>query len=181
MPESKVDKMLQSAAAIVRREGVTDLTLEAVAKEAGVSKGGLLYHFPSKDALITAMFSKAMTQYIDSVQSRAERDTGMSGRWCRAYVEDTFDLLQGGQDMSAGLLAAIALNPQLLSRLQEQNDEWQKRMESDGIDPVTASIAKLAADGLWFAELMGLVPLRPELREQVRVALVHLTKEEVEG
>ena len=36
-------------------KGVAKLTLEAVAKEAGVSKGGLLYHFSNKEALIEGM------------------------------------------------------------------------------------------------------------------------------
>ena len=36
----------------IKEEGVVKLTLEAVAQRAGVSKGGLLYHYPSKEALI---------------------------------------------------------------------------------------------------------------------------------
>jgi Transcriptional regulator len=34
------------------------MTLEAVAARANVSKGGLLYHFPSKDALVLGMVSR---------------------------------------------------------------------------------------------------------------------------
>ena len=46
------EKLLQSASQVVVEKGVDALTLAAVAKQAGVSKGGLLYHFPNKNALI---------------------------------------------------------------------------------------------------------------------------------
>jgi hypothetical protein len=47
MPGSK-DRILDAAERVVLRDGVTHLTLDAVAAETGISKGGLLYHFPSK-------------------------------------------------------------------------------------------------------------------------------------
>ena len=38
-------------------DGERSATLDTVAKRAGVSKGGLLYHFPNKEALIAATFA----------------------------------------------------------------------------------------------------------------------------
>lgn len=49
---SKRSSILLAASIVVKNNGVEKLTLEAVAKEAGVSKGGLLHHFPNKEALI---------------------------------------------------------------------------------------------------------------------------------
>ena len=48
-------QIIHAAFALIRREGVARLTIEAVAQEAGLSKGGVLYHFRSKEALIQAM------------------------------------------------------------------------------------------------------------------------------
>ena len=44
-----------AAAKVIERDGAGHLTLEKVAAEAGVSKGGLLYHYPSKDALLQGL------------------------------------------------------------------------------------------------------------------------------
>jgi len=44
--------IIAAARRIVQRDGVAHLTIEAVAREAGFSKGGVLYHFPTKDSLI---------------------------------------------------------------------------------------------------------------------------------
>ena len=52
------DALLDAADHIVASRGVARLTLEEVAREAGVSKGGLLYHFKSKDALTEAMIGR---------------------------------------------------------------------------------------------------------------------------
>ena len=56
-------KILAAASQIVQCKGVAKLTLEAVAKEAGVSKGGLLYHFSNKEALIEGMIVRGVEDY----------------------------------------------------------------------------------------------------------------------
>ena len=48
-------KLLQAAAKVVAQHGAGSLTLEHVALMAQVSKGGLLYHFPNKYALLDAL------------------------------------------------------------------------------------------------------------------------------
>ena len=55
-------KILTAASQIVQCKGL-QLTLEAVAKEAGLSKGGLLYHFSNKEALIEGMIVRGVEDY----------------------------------------------------------------------------------------------------------------------
>ncbi|HEX2186239.1 MAG TPA: TetR/AcrR family transcriptional regulator, partial [Chloroflexota bacterium] len=79
--------ILQGAARVIREAGVGHLTLEAVAQEAGVSKGGLLYHFPSKDALISGMLAQLMEDFTADIARELAREPGAApGRWLRAYV-----------------------------------------------------------------------------------------------
>ncbi len=54
------DRVLAAAARHVREHGPATLTLDAAAEAAGVSKGGLLYHFPSKHALVAALIDGAL-------------------------------------------------------------------------------------------------------------------------
>ena len=44
--------IINAARRIVKRDGVAHLTIEAVERGAGFSKGGVLYHFPTKESLI---------------------------------------------------------------------------------------------------------------------------------
>lgn len=175
---TKQDSILKAASSIVQRNGVAQLTLEAVAKEAGISKGGLLYHFPSKEALIKGMVDKLNESYGAEIQLKAEVDQQSRGAWSRAYVEATFNELDCGVAMSSALFAAAFANPKLLEGMQAQYKIWQNHIENDGTDSVRATIARLAADGLWFAEMFGLAPLEQELRNKVYNELISWTKEE---
>ncbi|MFQ6690371.1 TetR/AcrR family transcriptional regulator, partial [Bordetella pertussis] len=52
------DKVLDAAETIVVRDGAKGLTIDAVAREMGVTKGGIQYCYGSKDAMIEALFER---------------------------------------------------------------------------------------------------------------------------
>jgi AcrR family transcriptional regulator len=170
-------RILQAASRIVLQQGVINLTLENVALEAGLSKGGLLYHFPSKEALVEGL----MQQLTEDFNSTLDRESGAepidAGRWLRAYVRMTFALDQQTNNLASGLLAAATMNPALLNPLRESFADWQARIEQDGIDPVVGTIIRLAADGLWLADLLEFAPPTGEIRQKVLDALLNLTFE----
>lgn len=53
-------QLLESAVSFASRDGIASLSVNAVAREAGVSKGGLLHHFPNKQALIFTLFARLL-------------------------------------------------------------------------------------------------------------------------
>ncbi|NOG50337.1 MAG: TetR/AcrR family transcriptional regulator [Chloroflexi bacterium] len=59
---------MNAASNVVNEHGAAPLTLDATAAAAGVSKGGLLYHFPSKDQQIEAL----LDAYLDGFDARIE-------------------------------------------------------------------------------------------------------------
>jgi len=159
------DRLLNAAGAVVRRDGAQALTLDAVAAEAGVSKGGLLYHFGTKRELIEALVDRWLAEF--------ERDIDAAGPgFVRGYV-----LASDPRDDELGLLAAFAADPSVLVTARERYAIWQDRVEREGSDPVDATVARLAADGLWLAELLGMAPPRGRLREQVLSRLLELAGE----
>ena len=64
-PDITQQRLLDVAGELVTESGVMALTLEAVAKRAGVSKGGLLHHFPTKDALLIAVLEPRGRQAVE--------------------------------------------------------------------------------------------------------------------
>ena len=169
------DTILSAAANIVTERGASRMTLEAVAKEAGVSKGGLLYHFPSKDALVQGMVEQMAQEYTARIWDEYEKDDfgTNQGRWLRALIKTTFTSTH--LELSAGLIAAVLLNPDLLDPNRQSYDKRQTLIEQDGIDPVMANIIRLAVDGLWFSELLAFAPPREPLRAQIMEGLLSLT------
>jgi AcrR family transcriptional regulator len=54
--------ILNTAQGLIETEGLNALTLERVARDAGLSKGGLLYHFSSKEQLIEACVERLISR-----------------------------------------------------------------------------------------------------------------------
>jgi AcrR family transcriptional regulator len=81
------DRILAAAARIVLRDSVRRLTLDAVAREAKLSKGGVLYHFATKEALIQAMLAPLIQSYERELAG--PQHDAAPGRWTRAYVRRT--------------------------------------------------------------------------------------------
>jgi AcrR family transcriptional regulator len=174
------DRILDAAERVVLRDGGGHLTLDAVAHEAALSKGGVLYNFPTKEDLIRGMIARLSQRFAAEMARLAALDPSTGGRNTRAYVDACFPAptaLSAPHDrVAAGLLAAVATNPSLLDSLQEAARSTQAVLEEDGIDPVLATIVRLATDGLWMADLFGVNSLDQNLRTQVIDRLRALTK-----
>jgi AcrR family transcriptional regulator len=164
---SKRSLILAAASTVVNNSGIEKLTLDAVAAEAGVSKGGLLHHFPNKDALIQSMVSGITNDFVVDVQTRAAQDTRNQGKWSRAYLQSTVEADKNEQGMNVALNAALFTNRDLLEELREQYSVWQHNIENDGLDPVVSSIVRLAVDGLWLSEVFGIGEIGDEMRGKV--------------
>ncbi|HEY7090938.1 MAG TPA: TetR/AcrR family transcriptional regulator [Tepidisphaeraceae bacterium] len=173
------DRLLNAAEAVVARDGVSNLTLDAVAREAGVSKGGLLYHFPSKSALVIAIV-EGLAVHCDSKHAAAlDQEPPAPGAFTRAYLTArTQPREQKRAAINTALLAAAGTNPQYLDPFRKRLVEWQSRLESDGIDPATASIVRLAIDGLCLGEVLGMPVPTGELRQRVLDRLIEMTRGE---
>src|SRR4051794_6012303 len=85
--------LLDAAARSVVTHGA-GVSLDVVAREAGVSKGGLLHHFRTKDDLMAALADDLFDQFARAVEDRVDLQDSAPGRLLRAYVRATFDDLE---------------------------------------------------------------------------------------
>lgn len=163
-------RLLDAAAAVVRRDGAGALTLDAVAAEAGVSKGGLLYHFKTKRELVDAMLGGWLEEFAAEIE--AASDGGFAAGYVRA--SDMGGWAAADRATEFALVAAMVDDPAALAVVRERHAEWQARLVAESDDPVRAMVVRLAADGLWLADLLGLAPPTGDLREQVLARLLEL-------
>lgn len=174
------DRILDAAEARLLGRGQPGLVLAAVAEDADCSKGGLLYHFPSKEALVDGITHRMLDNF-DRVQAElAEADDLQSGVWSRAYLRSTVtesgEPADSSAQLMAGLLALLGNDPEKLAPLRERFGEWHTRIENDGVEPETAVIVRLAADGLWLSALLGLPSPEPALLARVIARLNEMTR-----
>jgi len=173
---SKRAAILKVACRLVKDLGASNLTIEAVAKEAGVSKGGLLYHFPTKEALIQATLDDFLDRFDSATDTEASSNPAIDNHWAQAYLISTFDIDKDDLEMSFGILAAASNQPAMLDPMRERYVLWQSRMTAECKDPVEATVARLAADGLFYCELFGFAPLQEQLRSDVLAYLMNMIK-----
>lgn len=167
------EKILDAASEVVLRSGASGLTLEKAAKEAGVSKGGLLYHFPSKQALLSGMVDRMIEDFEISIRNRVVNDPEESGKFLRAYLMETASPPEAGsaterrKRLQSALIAVLANDSRLLDPLRRRYKTYQDILEKDGLDPVDATIIRLAADAIWLSEIFDIPTITEEMNEKV--------------
>ena len=173
------DLILDAAERVVARDGARRLTIDAVVKESGYSKGGVLYNFPSKLALIKGMVQRM----VDSHTQRHEAALAQAEAEGRSPLEAMARTLVNKEDraidrqVSMGLLAAAAEHPELVDPVREAMARMRGDLLAHSGDPVLAWIMMLAADGLHFSDILGLDILNDDERDAVEARLIALVSE----
>lgn len=173
-PEVVRRALLDCAARIAAEEGAQAITIQAVAERAGVTKGGLLHHFDSKQALLAAVFSDLLEQMDREIDRSMASDPLARGRFTRAYVRACFsDRLLGERSLWAALSVAIVSEPALRALWSTWLDgRMTRHAETDGAPSLIA--VRLAADGVWLADMMekaGGIRRYPQNFETVLLAM----------
>jgi AcrR family transcriptional regulator len=158
--------LLDAAATVIKRDGATALTLDAVAAEAGVSKGGVLYHFATKRALIDGLISR----WLDDFAAQLD-----DGDFAAAYVR-ACDITTADADAEVGLLAGMLEEPEVLEVARARYAQWMERILADVGDPVDAWLVRLAADGLWYSDLLGIAAPQGDDRRRLVERLLALAQ-----
>lgn len=139
--------LLDAAERVVLRDGAGQLTIDAVAAEAGVSKGGVLYAFPSKDALIDAIFGRVFAA-MDAIAAEFLAKAGETPEnRVRAHVLGS----QGAGDLvterSLALIANFMRSPQYRQGAQDYYRAILGQLDVTTETGRRARLALLACEG----------------------------------
>ena len=171
-------RILDAAEQLVADQGASNLTLDAVAQAAGVSKGGLLYHYPNKDALLAAMIER----HCDELDERCAREleglpADQPSSRLKASILGVLTPRAGREDVGAALLAAAANKPALLDGARARYAEHVAQLTASGGCFARSAVIMLAVDGLMLGEVWRLTPFTSEQRELIVKELLRLADE----
>lgn len=152
-PESARDRILDAFQRVLIAGGERAATLDAVAAAAGVSKGGLLYHFASKDALVDGLIERLDAFVAADDERMRSAPEGTVDYVIRTSVEEgtAFDealiavsrLAQGSHERARTALAGVRAR-------------WETAIAAAVGDPAVARIIMLVSDGLYYnSTLLG--------------------------
>lgn len=182
VPAAARTRILDAAERIVVSKGVGGLTLEAAAREAGVSKGGLLYHFASKEALVSGMLERGAEFVATSFDATVARQPEGPHRVARAIVawafgeEETSPGSEPIDRLAAVCLAAFHHDPALLDPMRKVAERMKAELLADGTPPGPALAVLTASDGLFMAHIFGLYRHTDAERTALRATLEALLR-----
>lgn len=169
-------QILDAAARLFGQHG-TKVAVAEIAELAGVSKGGLLYHFASKDELLHGLAVHLMAKFRDDVEQAASAEpVGTRGRLARAYIRVSFAETTDATGLRDYIALAVNLmfEPELIALSHRDAAEWREALIADGLDLTTIRLIVAATDGAYAAPLWGAV-LNDEDRAALEAELIALT------
>ena len=181
-PSSARERILEATTTLLLERGYGATSLDEICRTAGVTKGGLFYHFDSKEALVSA----AVDRFFAALVAAGEAERVDSGRGAfealDAYVESLPALIEGPLLIRGCLLGAMSLqttesHPAVWSSAQRALGQWRAGLVSmvgeaaaeRGVEVDSAGLA----DGLLAAVEGGLLLDRSGVSTGAAVAAVN--------
>lgn len=159
------ERILSAAAELAMEHGPGNLSLDAVAARAGLSKGGLLYNFPTKAKLLEALVSEHLTQFDRQLGEEERRRKGDANALAAGFLALFCADELARKKPATGLLAAMAENPEFLDPVRVYNRSLVDRLSEGSGDFGAALVAFLAIEGMRTTQLLGLDVLTDAERE----------------
>lgn len=174
------DRALDSVEHIVREMGIYGLTLDAVAKSIGVSKGGLLYHFPSKDSLIDAVLARTADFWRTAVDEALSKSEEGSGRIAKVLIEtflvDPDKWEPQCKRSAAAMMVLMIQNPKLTNPVRTIYVELLDRLSNDGLPHGLGDCILAVIDGIWFQWVTSIAPVDKKRVDSMRSQLLKWLK-----
>jgi len=158
--------LLDAGAQLLANGG--QLSIGAVAEIADVTKGAVQHHFPTREDLVMALYDHLVTEFQDQV---ADDGSGAPAAW--RYARSALEFAEdASSDHGKALLVACVAERSVSAK-------WARWVRDDrALDgPDTNKLlARLAADGLWLSEVLGIYELSATEREALSISLKKLTQ-----
>ncbi len=148
--------VLEAALRVLDRDGGAEISYEATAREAGLTKAGVLYHFPSRETLVRAVVGHAALRWDVALRARlgGPPEDASPAQRIATYVRVAVEAEVSPADVA--VFAEALYRPQHAAGWHEVFAPWFDLDGCDEDERARLSLARLAADGLWMARATDL-------------------------
>jgi AcrR family transcriptional regulator len=164
---------LEAAIAIIARDGPGRLTLDAIARESGLSKGGVMHQFRTKEAVLKALLERQMAHFEEFSTEFMAKVSGTSANPNLATQLATIrEAATSPNSAALALVAAMVENPRLMALPREREMERMAAIREEAADPDLAMLRWAGAMGLLLSSLFGMSPLSKDEHGRLFARLV---------
>ncbi|MDR7127310.1 TetR/AcrR family transcriptional regulator [Pseudotabrizicola sp. 4114] len=155
------NNLLDLAEEIVRTQGAAALTIDSLAKAAGITKGGVQYTFPSKVAMIEALCSRWMESY-ETLFAKLIAPDPSPVDVIHAHVGATFTDNSHAQAKAASMMTGMLQSPEFISATQNWYRRRMHALDPSAPEDRRARLAFLATEGAFFLRYFGFLDMTDE-------------------
>ncbi|MEL7537698.1 MAG: TetR/AcrR family transcriptional regulator [Pseudomonadota bacterium] len=168
-------KILDAAKDIVMDRGSGALTFEELVEESGVTRGGITYHFRTKQELLTALVAQDLEQWEEIEAALRPADLEPETADLIAFLRSHTSRREDKRRLVAGMMTAFTHDPPVLDPIREH--ERERLADIDWTDQALAvQLLRFAAIGLFWSELFGCTELPPKVRKRLVEKLESLAR-----
>jgi AcrR family transcriptional regulator len=159
---------IKAAFVILTRDGPGGLTFDALSRESGISKGGLLHQFRTKADILKALLAYQRDQFRSFANDfLAAKGDSLREPTLSCQIAVTRESINQPHSVARAILATLVEDPTLLSDVRDDDVARTKAIRSEAEDPDMALVRLMAARGLAYTTLLGLSPVSDRQRERL--------------
>ncbi|NKB83693.1 TetR/AcrR family transcriptional regulator [Ochrobactrum grignonense] len=162
---SSRERILRAAVELAQEVGPAHISLDAVAARAGLSKGGLLYSFPTKAKLLEGVVEEYMKEHERAMEVQENLQSG--DKTALRVLFDVYRVQADDEPPASGILAALVENPDFMIPVRHYHRTLLDRMLKDATDDNLVLITYLALTGLECGRLLDCDIVSDEERHSV--------------
>lgn len=140
--------IIDAAERVLVREGLAHVTMDAMASEAGITKGGLFYHFASKQEILLAILDRFEERLLKLRERHLDTDPREPGRRFKATILALIEYLDLSRQRPANI-GGVYDNPEMRAKLANLKQRIFDTAVQSGGKPEKVALALVLVDGLW--------------------------------
>lgn len=152
------DRVLDAAEGIVAQDGATGLTFDAVARAAGITKGGVQYCFGTKENLIRSMIERWGSTFEAEVMAHAGDDRSPHSV-IRGHLLATRDSDEAEHSRSAVMMTALLQSPEEVAASRVWYTQRLAGLDMGKEKDRRVALAFLASEGAFLLKAFGLIEI----------------------
>ena len=161
------DRILDAAESVILDSGGRTFTLDAVAERAGISKGGLVYTFATKDGLVRAALEREVSRFQDAVRQRLGDKPVDPFEVVLAHIEEALDEDDATTRKAAFLVTALVHAPEMLEPVRGYYRALLDPLRSECGEVHEVRHALLAVEGIFLLRGLGFVEVSADEQKSV--------------
>lgn len=172
--ENAREKLLAAMFQIVQEQGANYLTYDNLVSKSGLTRGGVMYHFPSKKSMLQGLVDHYMSSGLNQVEARWEKFGKTPDTMLKAEIEVMLEMNMKDREAPSVLLPVIINNPEMIGNIRKIVEQRYKVLEQTKMGFERAALIAMALDCFGMSQAFGMHLMSDQKRKKLLSYMLRL-------